>query len=40
MLSVIDDPHLIDKNKQKYLNLMAMALSTLRHGENLRKVKQ
>lgn len=40
MLNVLDDPKLVDKNKQKYLNLMAMALSILRHCGSLRKVKQ
>lgn len=40
MLSILDNPQLIDKNKQKYLNLMAMAISVIRHEGNLRKMKK
>lgn len=29
MFNVIDDPKLIDKNKQKFMNLMAMAISVI-----------
>ncbi len=40
MLNIVDDAHLIDKNKQKYLNLMAMTVAILKHPGNLRKMKK
>lgn len=40
MLKVLDDEKLLDKNKQKYLNLMAMTISVINSEGNLRKIKQ
>jgi hypothetical protein len=40
MFSVVDDAQLLDKNKQKYLNLMAMAVAVLGSEGSLRKIKQ
>ena len=40
MLKVLDDEKLIDKNKQKYLNLVAMAISVINSEGSLRKLKQ
>lgn len=40
MLKVLDDEKLLDKNKQKYLNLMAMTISVMNNEGSLRKLKQ
>lgn len=40
MLKVLDDEQLLDKNKQKYLNLMAMTISVMNNEGSLRKLKQ
>jgi len=40
MFSVLDDPKIIDKNKQKFMNLMAMAISVINSEGSLRKLKQ
>ena len=40
MLTVLDDAQLVDKNQQKYLNLMAMTIAVVSSQGNIRKIKQ
>jgi hypothetical protein len=40
MFNVIDDEKLVDRNKQKFMNLMAIAIAVMNSEGSLRKLKQ